>query len=137
MTARRAAALFAALLLALILAAPLAGSMAAPVYAAFSWICHQRPDRCWRLADHSLPVCVRCLGLYAGALAGAAAGWRFSRPLLLGSAALAGADWLAEAGGWLAPPSATRFLCGFLLAATAVPAIWAEPRPALPRRETV
>jgi hypothetical protein len=37
------------------------------MYAAGSVICHQRPDRSFHLLGGQLPVCARCLGIYAGA----------------------------------------------------------------------
>jgi peptidoglycan/LPS O-acetylase OafA/YrhL len=36
-------------------------------YAIGSLICHQRPERSFRLAGSQLPVCARCTGIYAGA----------------------------------------------------------------------
>lgn len=36
------------------------------VYAFFSLICHQDAGRSWHLAGHPLPVCVRCVSIYAG-----------------------------------------------------------------------
>ncbi|MFN0124533.1 MAG: DUF2085 domain-containing protein, partial [Blastocatellia bacterium] len=36
----------------------------------FSSICHQIPERSVSLFGHALPVCARCLGIYAGALFG-------------------------------------------------------------------
>ena len=44
---------------------------AAGVYAAGARICHQRPDRCFRIHDLPMPVCARCTGLYTGAAAAA------------------------------------------------------------------
>ena len=40
---------------------------AAGVYAAGAHVCHQRPDRCFRIDGRPMPVCARCTGLYAGA----------------------------------------------------------------------
>ncbi|HDT13364.1 MAG TPA: DUF2085 domain-containing protein, partial [Candidatus Aminicenantes bacterium] len=40
------------------------------IYAAFAPLCHQIPDRCFTLGGHPLPVCGRCLGIYAGFAAG-------------------------------------------------------------------
>jgi uncharacterized membrane protein len=57
--------------LALLLAAPGAPTMLATiVYAAGSFICHQRPERSFHLDAVQLPVCARCLGIYAGAAVG-------------------------------------------------------------------
>lgn len=36
------------------------------LYAGFSRICHQQPERSLHLADEPLAVCSRCCGLYAG-----------------------------------------------------------------------
>jgi uncharacterized membrane protein len=81
----------ALLLTAPFLPAPLAGSL----YAFCSLICHQRPERSFHLAAIQLPVCARCLGIYAGGAVGVlawvsyAAAWRRSmwrlrdRPLLI------------------------------------------------------
>ena len=66
-----------ALWVAVIVAAPamarFSGSTAAILYAASSLVCHQLPDRSFHLAGAQLPVCARCLGLYAGAAIGALA----------------------------------------------------------------
>jgi hypothetical protein len=74
------------------------------MYAAGRIICHQRPERSFHLGPTALPVCARCLGLYAGAAVVAL--------LMLG------ADATRRAGGTarLAPASARR-----LVAAAAVP----------------
>jgi Predicted membrane protein (DUF2085) len=37
------------------------------VYAAGSIVCHQLPDRTFRLWSAGMPVCARCTGIYAGA----------------------------------------------------------------------
>lgn len=44
------------------------------VYAAGSLVCHQRPERSFHRGAAQLPVCARCLGLYAGASIGVL-GW--------------------------------------------------------------
>jgi uncharacterized membrane protein len=36
------------------------------VYQAFSYVCHQSPDRSFYVAGYPLAVCARCTGLYAG-----------------------------------------------------------------------
>src|SRR5204862_3245268 len=56
----------ALLLLAPVLPVPLAGAL----YALGSRICHQRPERSFHLLAAQLPVCARCLGIYAGGAAG-------------------------------------------------------------------
>jgi uncharacterized membrane protein len=42
-----------------------------PLYAAASLVCHQRPERSFHVQGVQLPVCARCLGIYAGAALGA------------------------------------------------------------------
>jgi hypothetical protein len=47
------------------------------VYSTGSFICHQRPDRSFRLWAFQMPVCARCTGIYVGsAFAAMAAGLR-------------------------------------------------------------
>ena len=55
----------------LIIAAPLSQAAAHPqfaagIYKAFSFICHQIPDRSFHVAGNQFAVCSRCTGLYAG-----------------------------------------------------------------------
>jgi len=81
MTPRRKIALLYALtvagnvlwLLAIVLAPFLAGKaprLAAGLYACFSPLCHQIPERSFALFGRPLAVCARCTGIYAGTLAG-------------------------------------------------------------------
>ena len=42
------------------------------VYALSSFICHQRPERSFRLSGVQMPVCARCAGLYLAAPLGIA-----------------------------------------------------------------
>ena len=44
--------------------------LAAVLYAAGSLVCHQRPERSFHVDAAQLPVCARCLGVYAGAAFG-------------------------------------------------------------------
>jgi uncharacterized membrane protein len=61
--------------LGLLVAAPsLSAQLAAAVYAAGSLLCHQIPERSFYRGVNQLPVCARCLGVYAGITAGAL-GW--------------------------------------------------------------
>jgi uncharacterized membrane protein len=54
--------------LALLIAAPLLPvPIAGALYAIGSFICHQRPERSFHLFGAQLPVCARCVGIYAGA----------------------------------------------------------------------
>ena len=41
-------------------------SLAAGINHAFSYLCHQIPERSFHLAGHPFAVCSRCTGLYAG-----------------------------------------------------------------------
>jgi uncharacterized membrane protein len=67
-----ALALTALAWLALLIVTPLApSSIATLLYAAGAVICHQLPERSFHLAGFQLPVCARCLGIYAGAAAAA------------------------------------------------------------------
>jgi uncharacterized membrane protein len=47
-------------------------------YTIGSLVCHQRPERSFHLFGVQMPVCARCLGIYAGAAAAAALLWWFS-----------------------------------------------------------
>jgi uncharacterized membrane protein len=61
--------------LALLLSAPLLPApIAAVAYAIGSLICHQRPERSFHIDAFQLPVCARCIGIYAGVAAGALVG---------------------------------------------------------------
>ena len=67
-----ALALTALAWLALLIVTPLSPSpIATLMYAAGGIICHQLPERSFHLAGFQLPVCARCLGIYAGAAAAA------------------------------------------------------------------
>ena len=87
----------------------------AGAYLAGSVICHQRPDRSFRLWGVQMPVCARCAGLYLGAAVGALLAGvprrggrgtahtasRAIRMMVLGAAIPTAATWLGEAVGWL------------------------------------
>lgn len=45
-------------------------SVSNPVYAFFSYICHQIPSRSFHLENHAFAVCSRCFGVYFGLLLG-------------------------------------------------------------------
>lgn len=58
-------------ILALVFAAPvlLAHGYIQPanlIYRAFSFLCHQIPERSFHFEGHALSVCARCTGIYAG-----------------------------------------------------------------------
>ena len=57
--------------MSLIIGAPLALDAGHPfwgftIYKAFSYVCHQIPERSFFIAGHQFAVCARCTGLYAG-----------------------------------------------------------------------
>ena len=104
------------------------GAAVWPLYAAFSWICHQRPERSWHLAGYPLAVCVRCLGIYLGALAGAVVGRPFSRRWALAAAAVLAGEWLAEAAGGALALEGARFATGLVAGFFLVPGIWREQK---------
>ena len=57
--------------MSLIVGAPLALEAGHPfwgltIYRAFSYVCHQIPERSFFIAGHPFAVCARCTGLYAG-----------------------------------------------------------------------
>src|SRR5688500_11244298 len=53
-----------------VIAAPVLSSQAhtgaTTIYKAFSYLCHQIPERSFHLVGHPFAVCSRCTGLYAG-----------------------------------------------------------------------
>lgn len=58
-------------IMSLIIGAPLAVNAGHPflgqtIYRAFSYVCHQIPERSFFVAEHQFAVCARCTGLYAG-----------------------------------------------------------------------
>ena len=58
-------------ILALIFAAPVLlahgyGQPAGLIYRAYSFLCHQMPERSFHLEGHQLAVCSRCTGIYTG-----------------------------------------------------------------------
>lgn len=61
----------AAIVLAPVLLAHQREFPASLIYRSFSYVCHQIPARSFQFAGHQLPVCARCLGLYAGFFVGA------------------------------------------------------------------
>jgi uncharacterized membrane protein len=69
-----AVAVFAALWVVWLVATPfLSVELSSATYLFASIICHQLPERSFHLDALQLPVCARCLGLYAGAALGTVA----------------------------------------------------------------
>jgi uncharacterized membrane protein len=48
-------------------ATPLGTAVVLAVYAIGSFVCHQLPERSFRLWTAQMPVCARCAGIYGGA----------------------------------------------------------------------
>ena len=90
MIALAAVAVTTAWIVCLVAAPVLPGWAGAILYGIGSFICHQIPERSFHLAGFQLPVCARCLGIYAGAAVVAAfvvTRWRSSEDPLRSSSA--------------------------------------------------
>jgi uncharacterized membrane protein len=105
-----------------------------------SVICHQRPERSFHTGGSQLPVCARCLGLYAGAAAGALAGLSLARRpsnatlrlVLIVAAVPTAITWTSEQAALWMPANSTRFLAALplgLAAAVTVNYLGCAPRP--------
>jgi uncharacterized membrane protein len=129
-----AVATLSCLFVAAIIAAPFASAgdyqaLAGTIYKAFSYLCHQIPDRSFFVDEHPFAVCARCTGIYAG-FAAAAFFYPLIRPLrqtetparkwLFLAAAPLAIDWSIEFFGIANNTHTSRFLTGALLGATAV-----------------
>jgi uncharacterized membrane protein len=93
------------------------------VYGLFSPVCHQIPARCLTFQGYPLAVCGRCLGIYAGFLAGLllypfARGFsRIALPsgrLFLALSIPIGLDFAGGLTGIVASPIGVRFATGIL-----------------------
>jgi uncharacterized membrane protein len=151
MTARAVVPLMAAAAvawLALVVLSPvLPAPLAALVYAAGGFICHQRPERSFHWHGAQLAVCARCTGIYAGACAlvlfaplppPAYAAWTRSRVrtgwLMAVAAAPTAVTVAAEWAGWWYPSALLRAATGVLLGVTGALVLTAalKARPADP-----
>ena len=134
---------FAALLAAPFLPVPLS----AAIYSIGSLICHQLPERSFGLAGLQLPVCARCIGIYAGMVVGAGAAplvGRLHRPrlLIVLSTLPALASLLVEWTGLGRPSNglraATGVVAGSVIAAVVLATLHyercARPQPNVPSR---
>jgi uncharacterized membrane protein len=99
---------------------------AALVYDAGSYVCHQRPERSFKVGQRAtpMPVCARCTGLYASAAAGGLLALLFSMAgtqpwrarLMLGIAAVPTFVTVgAEQAGWWLPTNGIRALAALPL----------------------
>ena len=88
----------------------------------FSYVCHQDPGRSFWLAGAPVAVCVRCLGIYVGAAAGALLPARREVVLRMFVAAVAMnvVDIAAEWMGWHGNLPALRFALGMIAGVAAV-----------------
>jgi uncharacterized membrane protein len=116
-------ALAACAWLALIVFAPfLPVPLAGAAYLAGSLICHQLPERSFHLGGAQLPVCARCVGIYAGvALAIVMARrvrWSASRTAVAVAAVPTMATVLLEWVGLWHTSNAVRFSAGVPLGAS-------------------
>ena len=126
--------------LGLLVAAPhLPLSAAGPLYLFGSFICHQIAERSFHIDGAQLPVCARCVGIYAGAAAGAVAA-TVGRPRRFRNAALVVAlaavptvltlvvEW---AGVWV-PSNVARALAGAIFGIILAVVIMDATRSAMP-----
>jgi uncharacterized membrane protein len=102
--------------LAWILAAPLLpAAPAGMTYALGSLICHQLSDRSFHLGAVQLPVCARCLGIYAGCAVGTCGFMRLGRDprrIILFAALPTILTVVAESVGLWRTSNVTRFIAG-------------------------
>jgi hypothetical protein len=112
---------------AAILLAPVAAAsfpaVSVPIYQAFAALCHQSRDRCWELLAQPFPVCVRCLGVYAGILAAAMLNLPFCRRAFLAATAVMATTWALEFFGVMKFPEGMRFFSGVAWGLTASSAL--------------
>jgi len=119
----------------LVHAGRLGRALAGLVYLAGSMVCHQLADRTFHVAGHQMPVCARCVGLYAGAAVGVLA-WRcvhrwvgrpsaarlagrWARAAVIAAATPTALTLLTGAAGWWDPSNAVRFAVAMPLGAAA------------------
>jgi uncharacterized membrane protein len=92
-----------------------------PLYAFFSSICHQLPDRSWHIHGQPLAVCIRCTAIYIGFLAGLLF---LEKPVVsrfMKAAAITGLQWLLALV--ILDSELLRVTSGIVLGATAAPLI--------------
>lgn len=106
-----------------LLVAAFAAPLTPAIAFAFSAVCHQESSRCFTWLGGPMPVCARCLGIYAAVLA--ASVWPVRVPIfaLLAVTVVNVADWLLNFA-----PNAPRFALAFALCWLAVGAAL-RPRP--------
>jgi uncharacterized membrane protein len=107
------------------------------VYGIGSLVCHQIGDRSFHVGGYQLPVCARCLGIYAGLACGAVAaaagptragaGTR-ARAIVALAALPTVTTVLAEWSGLWYPSNAVRFGAGLPLGVALAVVVFAIPR---------
>ena len=127
-------AAIAILILAAIIGAPLIQSSGHPafafkIYRAFSFVCHQIPERSFHLYGNQFAVCSRCTGIYAG-IGLATLAYPLTRSLkrtdtprliwLFLAAAPLAIDWSLGYFSIWENNQVSRFATGFLLGAAAI-----------------
>lgn len=99
-------------------------SVSSPLYAFFSYICHQIPERSFHIAHEQFAVCSRCFGVYFGLVAGFAIYplWRnidevqpVARFWLFLSLIPIAIDWSLTVFGIWENTQVSRFLTGLIL----------------------
>jgi uncharacterized membrane protein len=87
----------------------------------FRIMCHGRPERSLLFADVPMPICARCVGLYAGLLIGLAAFWlipylreRVVRPFALAALVPLALDGLTQLAGFRESTNELRIATGVL-----------------------
>lgn len=111
-----AAVLWAGALILVPYTAESAPAVSTTVYAVSSRICHQIPERSFRLSGHQMPVCARCAGLYVTGALGALLGWvlvsrlepRRRQLLLVAAAAPTAITWTLEFAGLMTFSNSAR-----------------------------
>jgi uncharacterized membrane protein len=99
-------------------ASPLGTALVVAAYSVGSLVCHQLPERSYRLWTAQMPVCARCAGIYFGAaLSAVAARWRqpsagAARSAVAAAVAPSLATLVYEWTTGITPSNALRFLAG-------------------------
>lgn len=112
---------------AVILAASALCSWAISLGASAQWrllfriMCHGRPERSLAIADVAMPICARCVGIYAGLLAGLAAfvvipylRERVVRPFALAAVVPLAIDGLTQLAGLRESTNELRIVTGVI-----------------------
>lgn len=112
---------------ALILSASAICSWAISLGASTQWrllfriMCHGRPERSLDFAGVAMPICARCLGIYAGLLAGLAVFWlipylreRLVRPFAIAAVVPLAVDGLTQLAGLRESTNELRIVTGVI-----------------------